>query len=490
MWISRRYFNLSLLGSASARLLPALVTRPKLLVLVVLEQLPQDILEILTPELRPGGFHKIMYGGAHFPDCRHLAATFSASSLTTAATGAWPAQHGIVADSWFERSARRAVPAAAESLLATTLCAQIAAAEATRSFVIGMDSTQCGLLSAGSNARQFWFDPTGQFSTLGDVPEWLTAFNKAHPIDDMHGQQWMAIDARAGAPPLRTLTFHPGRPREFVNLFEASPFGQKAQFELLGQLIEEEELGQGETTDFVCLVAGATAKLGYETGAHDPLMKQLILQLDRELETLLNRLVKSTGEHGFNLVVSGAHGAPPAPTIETRSRMAVSGESVAQAVNRALTSAGDGRVLRYLYPFLYLDVTPGRDPEAVRISAGRAALEHPAVAGYFTAGGRCSAQNGWEDRFRNSFHPTRSGDVMLSYRPEYVEDFGQGRGISYGSLYNYDARVPLCFYGPQFRTGVFEAPVEAVDLAPTLARAMGVAMPSSAIGRVLGEAFA
>jgi arylsulfatase A-like enzyme len=79
---------------------------------------------------------------------------------------------------------------------------------------------------------------------------------------------------------------------------------------------------------------------------------------------------------------------------------------------------------------------------------------------------------------------------MLSYRPEYVEDFGAGRGISYGSLYNYDARVPLFFYGPQFRAGVFEAPVETVDVAPTLARAMGIAEPSSAVGRVLGEALA
>jgi arylsulfatase A-like enzyme len=37
---------------------------------------------------------------------------------------------------------------------------------------------------------------------------------------------------------------------------------------------------------------------------------------------------------------------------------------------------------------------------------------------------------------------------------------------------------------------VFESPVEAVDVAPTLARVMGVAEPSSAVGRVLGEALA
>ena len=79
---------------------------------------------------------------------------------------------------------------------------------------------------------------------------------------------------------------------------------------------------------------------------------------------------------------------------------------------------------------------------------------------------------------------------MLSYRPEYVESFGAGRGVSYGSLYNYDARVPLCLYGPQFRAGQFEQTVEAVDFAPTLARAMGVAPPSSSTGRVLGEALA
>jgi hypothetical protein len=147
-------------------------------------------------------------------------------------------------------------------------------------------------------------------------------------------------------------------------------------------------------------------------------------------------------------------------------------------------------VEKYVYPFLYLDTSGFRDPEPVRVAAGRAALEYRAVANYFTAGGACSVHDQWVRRFRNSFHWSRSGDVMLSYRPEHIEDTGLGRGISYGSLYNYDVRVPLCFYGPQFRAGVFETPVESVDVAPTLARAMGVASPSSSVGRVLGEAFA
>jgi arylsulfatase A-like enzyme len=298
----------------------------------------------------------------------------------------------------------------------------------------------------------------------------------------------MALGARPGAPPLRTLEFDPARPREFLALYQASPFGQEAQFEFLAELIARERLGQGDTFDFVCLLAGSTALLGYETGGRSPLIEQMTLHLDRQIEALLNQLSRAPGENAFNLVVAAAHGAPPEPAAEARARMAVNGEAIAQAVESAIKDSGS-HVEKYVYPFLYLR-SGVADPELVRLQAARAALEHPAVAGYYTAGGACSTRGEWERRFRNSFHPKRSGDVMLAYHPEYIEDYGAGRGVSYGSLYNYDVRVPLFFYGPQFRAGVFEPPVESVDVAPTLARAIGVATPSSSSGRVLGEAFA
>jgi len=411
--------------------------------------------------------------------------------MATLATGAWPSQHGIVADSWYDRGAKNPVPASGEALLATTLCAQVAAdATRYRAFVIARDSTQAGLVAGTSQARQFWINPRGEFTTLGNPPDWLVRFNKMNPIEEQHGHKWTAMGARSGTPPLRTITWDPEHPREFLNLYNASPLAQEAQFALLAEMIAPEGLGQRETFDFVCLAAGATALLGYETGGRDPLMQQIVLRLDRSIEKLLREIGQAVGESGFNLVLAAAHGAPPAPPQEARGRMAVNGESVASLVDHRLMATGMGRVSRYLYPFLYLDTSGFREPEPVREAAARAAMEHAAVSGYYTAGGLCSTQDGWERRFRNSFHPQRSGDVMLSYRPEYVEDFGQGRGISYGSLYNYDVRVPLCFYGPQFEAGVFEAPVESVDVAPTLARAMGVAVPSSCTGRVLGEAFA
>ena len=227
---------------------------------------------------------------------------------------------------------------------------------------------------------------------------------------------------------MRTLTYDPAHPELFLDLFQASPLGQDAQFELLARLIQEDGLGQGDTFDFVCMIVGAAARLGYDVGGASPLMREMALHLDRQLEYLLKHLKDGPGENSFNLVLAGAHGAPPAPTDETRARMAVEGESVAQTVDKALQAHGLGRVTRYLYPFLYLDTSGFRDPEPVRLAAGRAALEHPAVAGFYTAGGYCSTTDGWRERYRNSFHQHRSGDVMLSYLPEYVEDYGAGPG--------------------------------------------------------------
>jgi len=439
--------------------------------------------------MSPGGLRKLLSKGAHFPDCRHLGSTFPHTCTATLATGTWPSQHGIVADTWFDAAADKPVIASGEALLATTLCEQ-AAGEDHRVFVVSTDLTSASVFAGTRQARFFWMDDNGQFATLGNTPDWLTNYNQTHPIETHRNANWMAFGARAGAPPLRVLTYDAQRPKEFLLLYKASPFAQTALFTFLNELMTRERIGQTPTEDFVCVLAGSNSLLGYEVGGRSRLILEMTLHLDRDLETLLNRLSTTPGENAFSLVLAGGHGAPPEPAAETRARMAVNGEMVAQAVDRVLTAAGSGRVSRYMYPFLYLDSSGFRDPEPIRVAAGRAALQQPGVAGYYTAGGACSTYDGWETRFRNSFHPKRSGDVILAYRPEYIEDFGQGRGISYGSLYNYDVRVPLCFYGPQFRAQVFEGPVESVDVAPTLARVMGIAQPSSAVGRVLGEAFA
>jgi hypothetical protein len=487
MGICRRQFGACVLGGA-ARLLQG-ATRPKLLVIVVLDQFRPDYLEVVRPQLTPGGFRKLVEKGAVFHNCVHEASTFSSSAIATLATGAWPSQHGIVADLWYERSIKQVIPPTDEDLLATTFLSQITADPAVRLTVIGLDRAPAAIFAGAPDARLFWLDDSGQFATNGESPDWLANFNSFRTAASRNWK-WTALGAKPDAPPLRTLTYDPAKARDFVALYRGSPLVQAAQFDLAGEIVTRETLGKGTSLDVVCILAGAMAQLGHETGARNPLMQQMTLHLDRRLETFLALLAKSPGESAFNFVLAGAHGAPPTPSPDAYERMAVHGDQIADSVQRALDGAGAGRVEKYVYPFLYLNTDGFRDPEPIRQVAARAAMKHPAVAGFYTAGGACSVRGDWERRFRNSFHVERSGDVMLSYRPEYVESFGYGRGVSYGSLYNYDARVPLCFYGPQFRTAQFEQAVESIDVAPTLARALGFAPPSSTTGRVLGEALA
>jgi hypothetical protein len=461
--------------------------RQNLTVLVLAEQLRAESIDAGWSQFGPGGIRRLAEKGAWFPDCRHLSSTFSFSGIANLATGAWPAQHGIVADTWYDRGILRVAPASEEPLLATTLAAQVAATDpAMRVSVVAMTRAHASLFAGTPAALIYFMDDNGRFSSSGEPPQWMTAYNDSKPLENVHNMPWMALNASQEAPPLRTLTFDPALPQEFLSLYKASPFGQAAVFDFAAELLTREKLGQGSAADFLCIIDGSAARLGYETGGRNPLMNQMVLQLDRRIEALLGQLTRAVGENGFNLVLCAAHGAPPEPPAPQRTGMAVKGELIAQAVERALKDYGR-HVEKYVYPFLYLDSF--RDSDPVRLIAARAAMAQAAVQDFYTASGVCSVEGEWRKRFQNSFHPKRSGDIMLSYRPEYVEDFNQGRGVSYGSLYDYDAHVPLFFYGPQFRSGIFEMPVEAVDVAPTLARAMGIAVPSSSLGRVLVEAF-
>ena len=502
MTISRRFFATTMAGVAgclSGRL-QALRPCPKLFVFLLAEQFRQVYLERGGSLLAPTGFRELMTKCVYYPNCGLAASSFTASGLATLATGAYPQLHGIVADRWFDRRARSVSRARAEMLAAGTL-ADEAVRAGCRVFCLGMSEGPASLLAGRSKAQMFWMDPEGRFRTRDNVPEWLEDFNQTWSARNYRDTKWSAIGARPDTPPLRTLTYDPRRPEDFMALYLASPNSQFTQFALLLQLLSSEKLGQGETLDLVFVSLGSMALLGYETGSDSPLMIQLALHLDRQIQRTLEALNLAPGRNNYNLIFAAAHGALADPDALLHSQQPVSSESVARAINSGLsdwfdkgTAKKNMYVDKYIYPFLYLklDVLRERNiaPRSARQISGEVALRVPGVAGYYTADGDCSYTGEWRRRFENSFHELRSGDVMLSYEPGAVEDFSAGRGVSYGSLYNYDTRVPLFLYGPQFGRKQIERVIETVDLAPTMARAAGFGVPSSATGEVLAEAFA
>ncbi len=86
-------------------------------------------------------------------------------------------------------------------MLATTLTAQVAAEQGDmRAFVIGLDAPHASLFAGTPDARQFWMDRRGQFTTLGVPPQWLVEYNALKPLDNYHDTTWMAVARQVGSP--------------------------------------------------------------------------------------------------------------------------------------------------------------------------------------------------------------------------------------------------------------------------------------------------
>ncbi|MBI4279521.1 MAG: hypothetical protein HY660_13795, partial [Armatimonadetes bacterium] len=104
----------------------------------------------------------------------------------------------------------------------------------------------------------------------------------------------------------------------------------------------------------------------------------------------------------------------------------------------------------------------------------------------------------------DAVHSTRSGDVIVISRPPYQFDAApRGQAIGDAPFFgqhgflpglvdlrrNINMRVPLLAAGPGIPVGRVVRGVRMIDLAPTIAHALGIPAPARAQGRVLVELF-
>ena len=490
---------------------------------MVAEQFRADYLDLYEPEFSAEGLGRLLTRGAVFRRCRydHLT-TLAAPGAAILATGAYPELNGIVGNRWYDRKEGRLVGAVEQSLshsgdgspheisispdhlMGSTFADELRLATEGRARVVAVsDSPAPAVLLAGRRPLGcYWMNHAGSFTTSSyyspSVPEWVGRFNQENPPLRLLGSPWMALGG-ASALPLRILGSVDQRDFEsFLLLYRASPFAIDETFAFAAEAIEAERLGQGSHTDLLIVNLSATARLGLETGAYSPLMRDLLLQLDRSLGNFLDSLDESIGLGNVAVVFTATHGVPPLPSQARKLGLKagrVSGEDVVEAMNAALSERFGPRasVAKYVYPFVYLNDEIHALAETdlrKRISvAGEAAAQLEGVAGYY-APNQFSTPSATLSRLRRSWYAPRSGDFMLIYEPYFVEFYSHGRGTTSGSYYRYDTDVPLIFLGRRFKAGRFDQDVEATSVAPTLASVLDVAAPSLATGRVLTEALA
>src|SRR5580658_8488764 len=84
--------------------------RPKLIVVIVIDQFRGDYLERYRDQFGNGGFRLFLDHGANFTDCNYdYANTRTAPGHATLFTGAYSNGHGIVANEWWDPKKRKMV---------------------------------------------------------------------------------------------------------------------------------------------------------------------------------------------------------------------------------------------------------------------------------------------------------------------------------------------------------------------------------------------
>jgi Type I phosphodiesterase / nucleotide pyrophosphatase len=94
------------------------------------------------------------------------------------------------------------------------------------------------------------------------------------------------------------------------------------------------------------------------------------------------------------------------------------------------------------------------------------------------------------EMFARAYYPGRSGQIMVVPREgDILTRPGVDVPFMHGSPWSYDTRIPLLFWGPRYvRSGRPQEAVSQEDVAPTLARALGLSM-RDVTGHVLTSAL-
>jgi hypothetical protein len=131
---------------------------------------------------------------------------------------------------------------------------------------------------------------------------------------------------------------------------------------------------------------------------------------------------------------------------------------------------------------------------------GELAMKMPGVTRFFTRtqleADRISTSDPIARRVRNGFYAARSGDVVIVFAPYTIlfdlpSDPADTRSTAtHGSPYRYDTHVPLIIMGRDLVAGRYAKPATPGDIAPTVARLLGLPAPECSSGRVLNEALA
>jgi len=525
--------------------------RPKLVVVLVIDQFRGDYLERYRADFKGRGFRLFLDKGAFFTDCYYdYANTQTAPGHATIGTGAYTNGHGIGTNAWWDlnRNTKRTVssvederyrlvglPATAaantepgvspRNLRASTIGDELRLATQGASRVYGISlKDRSAILPAGATANAaYWIDPqSGRFVTSSfyrpQLPEWAVAFNDSPRAEEARAETGVTGNGK------------------FYDVVGRTPEANAYELDFVRALIKGEQLGGKKgTTDLLTISLSANDILGHEVGPDAAAEKAMVERLDMDLDGFFTWLDKNVdgGLANVWVALSADHGVAPIPAEAAKLGLNAAtldfGRFI-KALNDAINlKFSPGEKIGYLLPTQSLPYLALNRPAFDRAGINEIEAEQAVQNAIPAAVAEASAPPDTPDAKPGEV--TKPADAKLPPQPIVVRTYtreelaaGQYPMDEFGSIlahsyttnggwyvmvimagfqmetlstsrtthfspWSYDRHVPLAFYGLPFTPGTYHGRVAPVDLAATLASLLGVNQPSASIGRILTQAI-
>jgi hypothetical protein len=506
--------------------------QPKLVVIIVVDQLRGDLLERYHDDFGEGGFRLLMDHGAWFTSCYYnYASTKTAPGHATIGSGTYVPGHGIMDNEWWDPKLRRVITSVEDektktlglpngaagdtqgekwsgsphNLQTDTIGDELKLATNGRAKVFGVAlKDRAAILPVGWAADgAFFLDPqSGAFVTstyyMAQAPEWLVRFNAGKTRDSYLNRE---VKDAAGNVLRSTAAAKNGTGKEasFYELVGPTPWGNDYTVDIAKQIIDNEKLGSGTVTDLISVSFSSPDILGHKVGPDSLEHKAMLLALDRTLAGFFQYLDTKVGTGNWAIAFSADHGIAPMAEFAGKLRIPAinfSSKDVQTRLNHVLTQQfeKEGKYVVHVdYPTVHLDAEAFEAVHVKQADAEKAvgeAMLQMGFRGYATKTQMAAGDlknSVFRQQVLNSYSPL-AGWYVTGFMPPF--QIGAATGTTHGVPYSYDAHVPLAFYGTAFRAGIYRESVEPIDLAVTLSSLLRINKPASATGRVLYEAFA
>ncbi len=502
--------------------------RPKLVLLIMIDNLNTQQIEIVRNQCATKGFNRIFANGARLTDAYYDAGgNFVGKNLATLFTGAPASTHGIVGKQWIDsftgnkidaiygevpssgRFDTLAVPHNG-ALLCGTVANEIRKVynDKAKVFSVGFDPEML-IWTSGTKAGEpfLWLDRRNGQVRCANVADtttlgWVKNFNDKKIPDVYKTKTW--------APRKDITDYHQSRffpevksSAFFYSLAKTnakgeryaavcgSPYGNDLIRDLAASALIFEDMGKDDIPDIMTVQFNATPSLGAKRQPLDPETEDLLLGLDDNIASLLQVVDQSIGMDNTLVIFTAARGAfdvaaTDSPQWSERGRVSL--QKASALLNLYLMALyGQARwVKNYAPGCIYLDREvadkKGVNYDSLMMRSCQFLTQVKGIGDAFPAAHLRDIVSASPvvEAMRNNYHPKRSGDILIHLEPGWAEELDNGQCLT--QLWSGEF-VPLVFYGWKIPRTIVYDPHNMADLAPTLCSFIGVARPDACSGQ-------